>query len=331
MALAMAREAKLAANESGARPCAVYCSAEAHMSIGKSVGLLGIGRNHLRQIPVDGEFRMQIGELLRAVEADERKGIPPIAIVGTAGTVNTGAIDDLEGIARIAKRHRVWFHVDGAYGALAAMAAPEKFRGLDQADSLSLDPHKWLYQAVDCGCLLFRDPAAARAAFSHSGDYAKSLLHGEMESFMFFDESLELSRRFRALRLWLSMRYHGRAAFRAAIAEDLNLAQRLAERIAKEPSLELLAPVPLSAVCFRVKGDPTLRPSRPQDGAQTELNAWNEQIMKRVVERGRVYLSNATLGGKFALRACITNHRTTAADVDAVVDEVLQATASLKP
>ena len=315
MALAMAREAKAPANASGARPGAVYCSTEAHMSIGKSVGLLGIGRNHLRQIPVDGEFRMKLDELVRAVEADERKGIPPIAIVGTAGTVNTGAIDDLAGIADIAKRHRVWCHVDGAYGALAAIAAPEKFRGLADADSLSLDPHKWLYQSVDCGCLLFRDPGAARAAFSHSGDYARSLLKGEIESFMFFDESLELSRRFRALRLWLSMRYHGYEAFRAAIAEDLALALRLAQKITAEPSLELLAPVPLSAVCFRVRQAP--------EGV--ELNAWNEQIMKRVVQRGRVYLSNATLGGKFALRACITNHRTTTADVDAVVEEVMAA------
>lgn len=323
MALAMAREAKVPANESGARPGAVYCSAEAHMSIGKSVGLLGIGRNHLRQIPVDGEFRMNLDELVRAIEADEREGIPPIAIVGTAGTVNTGAIDDLQEIAEIAKRHRVWFHVDGAYGALAAIAAPGKFRGLERADSLSLDPHKWLYQSVDCGCLLFRDAAAARAAFSHSGDYARSLLHGELESFMFFDESLELSRRFRALRLWLSMRYHGREAFRAAIAEDLALAQRLAQRIAREPLLELLAPVPLSAVCFRAKSAPTLRSA--QDWAQADLNAWNETVIKRVVQRGRVYLSNATLAGKFALRACITNHRTTVADVDAVVEEVLAA------
>jgi aromatic-L-amino-acid/L-tryptophan decarboxylase len=229
--------------------------------------------------------------------------------------VNTGAIDDLEKIADIAKRHRVWFHVDGAYGALAAIAAPEKFKGLERADSLSLDPHKWLYQSLDCGCLLFRDAGAARAAFSHSGDYAKSLLQGELESFMFFDESLELSRRFRGLRLWLSMQYHGQDAFRAAIGEDLTLAQRLAQKIAGESSLELLAPVPLSAVCFRHKN--------ARDGA--DLNAWNEKLMKRVVQRGRVYLSNATLDGKFALRACITNHRTTAADVDAVVAEVLAA------
>lgn len=321
MALAMAREAKAPANLGGARPGAVYCSTEAHMSIGKSVGLLGIGRNHLRQIAVDGDYRMKLDELVRAIEADERKGIPPLAIVGTAGTVNTGAIDDLAGIADIAKRHRVWFHVDGAYGALAAIAAPEKFTGLQRSDSVSLDPHKWLYQSVDCGCLLFRDPAAARAAFSHSGDYAKSLLEGELESFMFFDESLELSRRFRALRLWLSMRYHGREAFRAAIAENLDLAMRLARRVTDEASLELLAPISLSAVCFRVKEAP---------GGQ-DLNAWNEAIMKRVVRRGRVYLSNATLGGRFALRACITNHRTTAADVDAVVEEVLSAAKQAQP
>src|SRR5205085_12418890 len=133
-------------------------------------------------------------------------------------------------------------------------AAPEKFRGLARADSISLDPHKWLYQPLDCGCVLYRDAAAARKAFSWSGDYAKALEQDPDESFAFFEESVELSRRFRALKLWLSLRYHGLAAFRASIAEDLALAQRLARRIAAEPELELLAPVELSAVCFRWKG-----------------------------------------------------------------------------
>jgi glutamate/tyrosine decarboxylase-like PLP-dependent enzyme len=203
--------------------------------------------------------------------------------------------------------------VDGAYGALAAIAHPEKFRGLELADSISLDPHKWLYQPLDCGCLLYRDPAAAQKAFSHTGDYARSLSTDPIEGFAFFEESIELSRRFRALKLWLSLRYHGLSAFRAAIERDLAHAQRLASNIRKNSELELLAPVELSAVCFRY--------ARGRN--EEELNRMNAQILKRVVEAGRIYLSNASLQGKFCLRACIVNHRTTDADIDEIVPAVL--------
>jgi glutamate/tyrosine decarboxylase-like PLP-dependent enzyme len=206
--------------------------------------------------------------------------------------------------------------VDGAYGALAAIAVPEKFAGLELADSLSLDPHKWLYQPLDCGCLLYKDSAIARQTFAYTGDYAKTLSTDPVESFAFFEETMELSRRFRALKLWLSLRYHGLAAFRAAIRKDLDLAQRLATNVKNEPQLELMAPVELSAVCFRYRG----KAQSPDD-----LDRLNAEILKRVVERGRVYLSNATLRGKFCLRACIVNHRTTESDIDEVVSEVLGA------
>jgi glutamate/tyrosine decarboxylase-like PLP-dependent enzyme len=206
--------------------------------------------------------------------------------------------------------------VDGAYGALAALALPEKFRGLEQADSLSLDPHKWFYQPVDCGCLLFRDPAAARTAFAHTGDYAKSLNENPEESFSFFEESIELSRRFRALKLWVALRYHGREAFGEAIRQDIAHIRRLADQINGESTLELLAPVELSVVCFRVK-----RAGLSHD----ELNGLNARVLKRVIERRRVYFSNATLRGTFALRCCFVNHRTTDEDVDAIVKEVLAA------
>jgi glutamate/tyrosine decarboxylase-like PLP-dependent enzyme len=242
-------------------------------------------------------------------------------VVASAGTVNTGAIDPLPEIAAIARRHGLWMHIDGAYGALAAIAAPKKFTGLDLADSLSLDPHKWLYQPLDCGCLLYRDVNPAHAAFAHTGEYARTLTNDPVEGFAFFEESLELSRRFRALRLWLSLRYHGLNAFRAAIQKDLDLAQRLASAIANQPRLELMAPVELSAVCFRHVGINPL--------AEEELNRRNAAILKRVVQRGRVYLSNATLRGKFCVRACIVNHRTTEADIDSVIPEVLTAAKDL--
>ena len=287
------------------------------MSIPKSIALLGIGRKNLRLISTDDKFRLIPTELEQAIQRDKAEGKIPIAVVASAGTVNTGAIDPLPVIAAIARHHGLWMHVDGAYGALSAIAAPGKFTGIDLADSLSLDPHKWLYQPLDCGCLLYRDVNAAHAAFSHTGDYAKALTSDPVEGFAFFEESLELSRRFRALRLWLSLRYHGLQAFRAAIQKDLDLAQHLATAIAKQPELELLAPVELSAVCFRHTGTESL--------AEDELNRRNAAILKRVVQRGRVYLSNATLLGKFCLRACIVNHRTTAEDVDSVMPEVLAA------
>jgi aromatic-L-amino-acid decarboxylase len=321
MALAMARETKMPANEVGVRGMprgVVYASEEVHMSIPKSVALLGIGRQNLRLIATDEKFRVIPDELEDAIQRDKREGKIPVAVVASAGTVNTGAIDPLPEIAAIARRHGLWMHIDGAYGALAAIAAPEKFVGMDLADSLSLDPHKWLYQPLDCGCLLYRDVNAAHSAFSHTGDYAKALTDDPIEGFAFFEESLELSRRFRALRLWFSLRYHGLQAFRAAIQKDLDMAQRLAKALAEHPHLELLAPVELSAVCFRHIGNET----PPED----ELNRHNAAILKRVVQRGRVYLSNATLRGKFCLRACIVNHRTTEGDVDSVIPEVLAAT-----
>ncbi|MFK0688877.1 pyridoxal phosphate-dependent decarboxylase family protein [Mesorhizobium sp. IMUNJ 23033] len=217
MALAMAREAKLPANETGMRPCVIYASAQVHMSIPKAVALLGIGRKNLRLIPVDGELRMRMDALEAAIADDRKSGNTPIAIVATVGAVATGAIDPLSEIADIAHKEDLWLHVDGAYGGLAALAVPEKFQGLSLADSLSLDAHKWLYQPLDCGCLLYRDRNIAREAFSHSGDYVKIFSQAPEEAFAFFEESIELSRRFRALKLWMSLQYHGRRAFREAI------------------------------------------------------------------------------------------------------------------
>lgn len=320
MGLAMARETHAAANEKGIVPGGiVYASEEVHMSIPKSVALLGIGRDNLRLIPTDSAFRMIPAELDRQIASDKDAGKIPLAVVGSAGTVNTGAIDPLGRIAEIAQRHSICFHVDGAYGALAAMASPEKFEGLDLADSISLDPHKWLYQPLDCGCLLYRSPEAAQKAFAHSGEYTRSLSADPVEGFAFFEESVELSRRFRALKLWLSLRYHGVNAFRESIRKDLEQARRLASAIEKEPQLEMVAFGELSAVCFRHRGS--------GQQSEEELNRFNASLLRQIVKRGRVYLSNASLRGKFCLRACIVNHRTTDADIDSVVPEVLAAAA----
>lgn len=314
MGLAMAREARAPANEQGAQPCVLYASNEVHMSIAKAVAVLGIGRANLRSIPVDDDFRMRTDALETAIAEDEQAGRRPIAIVATAGTTNTGAVDPLRDIARIAQAHNLWLHIDGAYGGLAALAIPDRLDGLSQGDSITLDAHKWLYQPLDCSVVLYRDAEVARTTFTYSGEYARSLSKDPTEAFSFFEESIELSRRFRALKLWLSLRYHGLGQFREAIREDLRHAQLLTELIDANPSLERLAPTELSAVCFRWK-----------DGPEQTLNDRNVAILQQVIRRGRVYLSNTTLRGKFALRACIVNHRTTDDDIAAVVEEVLAA------
>jgi aromatic-L-amino-acid decarboxylase len=319
MGLTLARETHAPANEEGASSGVVYASSEVHMSIPKAMALLGLGRKNLRLIPVDSEWRMRPEALEQAIVEDRLAGRRSVAIVATAGTVNTGSVDPLPAIADVARRHKLWLHVDGAFGAFAALAAPERFEGISLADSFSMDAHKWLYQPVDCGVLLFRDVSAARRAFAFSGDDVKAASTDSVEGFAFFDESIELSRRFRALKLWLSVRYHGLGAFREAIRRDLDHAQQLAQAVRAEPSLELLAPVPLSAVCFRYTGELP----------ESERNAFNARLLARLNDRGRVYLANATLSGRFALRACFVNHRTTSEDVRTVVAEVLAAAKEL--
>jgi aromatic-L-amino-acid decarboxylase len=324
MGLAMAREAKLGANECGLRdsaPHAVYASSEVHMSIAKAISVLGIGRDNLRLIPVGESFRMAPEALEARIRRDKELGITPVAVVGTAGTVNSGAIDPLSEIAEIASKHRAWFHVDGSYGALAAIAVPELFAGLEKADSIALDPHKWLYQPVDCGCLLYRDREAAHRAFAHSDDYVRSHSQDPVEGHAYFEETIELSRRFRALKLWFSLRYHGFESFRNSIRRNLEHARRFGELIGDRPELELMAPIELSAVCFRYVGEGRL----PEE----EMNRINAEILQRVNRRGRVYLSNATLHAKFCLRGCIVNHRTTDPDIEEIVSGVLSVAKEL--
>ena len=317
MALAMARESKAPANEAGVAGGVVYASTEVHMSIGKAVALLGLGRDNLRLLPADADLRLDPAALRQAISVDRAAGRVPMAVVASAGTIVTGSVDPIAEIVEVARAEDVWVHVDGAYGAPAAMVEPELFRGLADVDSLSLDAHKWLYQPLDCSVLLYRDPAAARRTFSLTDDYAASLSEDPVEGQVFFEETVELSRRVRALKLWLSLRYHGLQAFRESIAGNIEQARRLAAQVDAEPALERLADVPLSAVCFRWTG-----------GDPASFDEVNAAILDRVNRRGRVYLSNATVRGHFVLRACITNHRTTDADVDAVVEEVLAAAPS---
>lgn len=310
-------------------PMTIYASDQVHLSITKAADILGLGQENVRLLPSDNRFCLDIRALSSAIEKDLREGFKPFCVIGSAGTAATGAIDSLADIAQIARRHHLWFHIDGAYGAPAAMVEDQKqmFAGLELADSISLDPHKWLYAPVDCGCLLFHDGAAARKAFVTEADYIKVHEQAESESFAFWDYGIELSRRFRALKVWLTLKYYGAARLTEAIRDDIAMAHYMAERVQAEPDLELLAPVQLSICCFRFV------PARLRAQMETarrerfsaELNRLNERIMHRVQRGGRAYLSNAMLRGQFALRACIINFRTTRADIDITLETVRDA------
>jgi aromatic-L-amino-acid decarboxylase len=301
-------------------PMTLYASEEVHLSIAKAADILGFGRDQVRVIACDERQRMRVDLLRQRIEADLREGLRAFCVVASAGTVNTGAVDPLADIADVAREFDLWFHIDGAYGAPGVLDDRKKhlFAGLERADSVSLDPHKWLYVPVDAGCLLFRDDAAAKAAFNtEDADYIKTHGYTDEEAFAFWDYGIELSRRFRALKVWLTLQYYGSRRIAEAISGDISLAAYLGEIVDDAADFELLAPVELSICCFRYV---------PRRGlSDAELDRLNEGIMERVQKGGRAYLSNATVSGRFALRACITNFRTSKADIDEMVTAVREA------
>lgn len=314
-------------------PMTLYTSEEVHMSIAKAADILGFGRDQVRAVGCDDRLRLNVTALRERIESDIREGLRPFCVVASAGTVNTGAVDPLRKVAAVAREFDLWFHVDGAYGAPGVLdqAKASLFEGLELADSVSLDPHKWLYVPVDAGCLLFRDEATVKAAFNtEEADYIK--VHGlaNDETFAYWDYGIELSRRFRALKVWLTLRYYGVKRIAAAISEDIALAEYFGEVVTEADDLELLAPVELSICCFRyVPAELRRRLSPASKGELTEidqnLNALNEKILSAIQKGGRAYVSNATVNGRFALRACITNFRTTKADIDETIVVVRSA------
>jgi aromatic-L-amino-acid decarboxylase len=293
----------------------IYAASTVHMSIPKAAAMLGIGRDAVRTIPVDTNFQMDVDALDRALSEDRAAGRLPISVVASAGDVNTGAIDPLDRIADICARQSVWFHVDAAYGGFAALApsVKEQFRGLARADSVALDPHKWLYAPVDVGCLLVRDYASLHRTFSHGAAYVDVVADEHMSDFAFWDYGPELSRRFRALKVWFALKLHGVHAIAAAIESNIQVARQLADAIDASDDFERLAPVPLSIVCFR---------HAPRHVAAQDLDALNRRLMVDVQRDGDAYLSNAVLGGAFALRACIVNYRTAPGDAERVLSAI---------
>ena len=300
------------------RAMRVYASAETHFSVGKAARALGVG---LTPVAVDGERRLDARALQTAIASDRAAGLLPICVVANAGTTSTGAVDPLDAAANVAAEEGVWLHVDGAYGAPAAAdpASRHLFAGLERADSVCIDAHKWLYVPVDCSALLLHDAAATATAFgADADDYVRILATQPTESFAFWDHGLELSRRFRALKLWATLRFHGGRRLAAAIGEDIRLAAHLAELAKSADDFELLAGPGLSICCFR---------HTPPHLDEPALDAHNERVLQALQHDGRVYLSNATIDGRFAMRACITNFRTTRADVERVLAVVRELAA----
>ncbi len=294
----------------------LYGSAETHSSVVKAVGILGLGREAFRRIPVDGDHRVLVGALADRIAADRAAGLRPIAVVGNAGTVNTGAVDDLAALADLCARESLWFHVDGAFGALAALV-PElrpRLAGMERADSLAFDLHKWLHVPYDVGVVFVRERAHHERPFAAAASYLEPLERGAAAGPNDFSRlGPELSRRFRAFKVWLALKAHGADRFRDLIAQNVAQARYLAERLAARADCELLAPVPLNIVCFRY------RPAGLDDG---RLDALNRQLLMELQERSVAVPSGTEVGGRFALRVAITNHRSRREDFDALVEAV---------
>lgn len=304
-------------------PLVVYASTEAHASIPKAMALLGIGRAQLRAIPVGDDLAIDVAALEKRIEEDRRSGAHPICVVGNAGTTNTGAIDPLDALADVCQRRGLWFHVDAAYGgpAAATRAAGPLFRGLERADSVVVNPHKWLYVPVEAAAFLIRDRGALRDTFRITADYLREDVEAPLD---FKDQGPQLSRSFRALKVWMTFKAYGARRLRAAIESNIAIMRDLGDRIDRSPDLVRLAPVPLSVVCFQYRtDDPAVH------GDRRYLDALNERLVAAIERDGRVFLSGTTIGGVRALRACSVNHRLVPADVGTLLAVVRELGRSL--
>ncbi len=309
-ALATAREAAVAGVRGLGLPgrpelprYRVYCSDQAHSSIDKAVILLGLGHEALRKIPSDAEFRMRPDLLERAMAEDRGAGIVPMAVVATVGTTSTTSVDPVEAIVTICERERVWLHVDCAYGGSAAIVPERRWilNGVERADSLVVNPHKWLFTPFDLSAFYCRRMGLLRQAFSLTPEYLKTTEAGAVKNLM--DTGVQLGRRFRALKLWMILRYFGAEGIRARLSEHMRLARLFAGWVDADPDFERLAPVPFSVVCFRAK-------PRGKDWSEAELETLNQRLLDAMNRTGEVFLSHTKLNGRFTLRLAVGNLRT---------------------
>ena len=332
IALAVARNTKAEGDirrqgvQGTAKRMMLYGSEEIHSSLQKAVELLGLGAESLRIVAVDEDFRIDTAKLEEAIAADRQRGFQPFCLIGAAGTTNTGAIDDLQALADISEREGLWLHVDGAFGAWAVLApgAKVQLRGLERADSLALDLHKWMYMPYEIGCVLVRDERSHRNTFSLTPAY---LAHGEGGMGLtggdlpwFSDYHFQLSRGFRALKAWMSLKEHGLHKYGRLIEQNINQARYLEKIVQQEPQLELATPVSLNVICFRYVGEDRSR-SRQQEH---DLDNLNQKLLGRLQEEGIAVPSGTTIAGRTYLHLAITNHRSRLEDLDLLVREVLR-------
>ena len=296
----------------------VYASSEVHSSVQKAVELLGLGNKNLRKIPVNDDFTVNLDALQQAISADREAGYQPICVIGNAGTINTGAIDDLNALADLCEREDLWFHVDGAIGAVAVLAENVKSQlsGIERADSVALDLHKWMHVPFEAGCILVRHSDAHRRTFSLTPDYLAHETRGLAAGHIWFsDYGLQLSRQFRALKVWMSIKEHGLDRFGRMIARNVEQAHYFGGLVQNDPTLELMAPIGMDIVCFRYN------PGGLDDEA---LNALNKEILMQLHEQGIAAPSYTTLNGRYCLRIAIANHRSRQEDFDVFARETVR-------
>jgi glutamate/tyrosine decarboxylase-like PLP-dependent enzyme len=292
-----------------ARPLAFYASDQVHNCHLKAMNLLGLGTKALRHVPTDAAFRIDLRALQDAIEADRASGMRPACVIATAGSTNTGSVDDLPAIADLCRREGIWMHVDGCIGALIAIAPQNAHlvAGIERADSLALDLHKWLHAPFDVGCVLMRDRTQHRATFAEGAEYLQRAKRGLAAGEFLHDYTLETSRAFRALKVWMMLKHHGVAMFGRIIDQNIAQARYLTELVEADPSLELMAPTATSVVCFRFN---------PGGLTEDAMRALNTELLLRLQESGIAAPSETTLRDRYCLRAAFCNHRTRRSDVE---------------
>ncbi|HWN67604.1 MAG TPA: aminotransferase class V-fold PLP-dependent enzyme, partial [Haliangium sp.] len=300
----------------------IYASTEVHTSVLRDADILGMGQGAIRTIPTDADDRIRIDLLVQAIEEDLARGVRPVGVIGSAGTVETGVIDPLKEIAEVAQRYSLWFHVDGAYGGAAVFSDELRplFAGIELADSIAFDPHKWMYTPHSGGCLVAKDLNRLGGAFSFHANYHYQDLELTGRGLDFAMLGPQFSRGFQSFKVWISLLAHGRKAYSRRIAHDTKLAQYMGERVQQRRELELMAPIGLSICCFR-----HVPPDLPAaEGREEYLNRLNERLLAAVQMDGRVFCSNAIRHGKFTLRSCIVNFRTEATHIDQLLDVAVE-------